>query len=96
MSATVMRHVVCYDVVDDRKRSKVVKVLEGRGRRVEKSVFECDLTYAQMHALANALRKILDPVQDRCHIYRLCGECTPERIVIGNEVEAGLEKCVIC
>jgi CRISPR-associated protein Cas2 len=35
--------VVSYDIVDDRRRGRVSKVLEGYGRRVQYSVFECDL-----------------------------------------------------
>ncbi len=40
-------YVVAYDIADDRRRSKVVKVLEAIGHRVNFSVFECMLTDIQ-------------------------------------------------
>ncbi|HDG96778.1 MAG TPA: CRISPR-associated endonuclease Cas2, partial [Desulfobacterales bacterium] len=36
-----MFYLVCFDIVDDRTRQRVVKVLKGYGHRVQKSVFEC-------------------------------------------------------
>ena len=36
-----MYYVVCFDISDNRVRYRVVKVLKGCGRRVQKSVFEC-------------------------------------------------------
>ena len=36
-------YLVCYDITSDRVRNKIVKTLEGYGRRVQYSVFECDL-----------------------------------------------------
>ena len=32
---------VCFDIVEDRSRTRVVKVLKSHGQRVQKSVFEC-------------------------------------------------------
>ena len=96
MAATVIRHVVCYDVVEDKKRAALVKLLEGRGRRVEKSVFECDLTASQLQKLIADMAKHLDPARDCCHIYRVCGECARERILIGKEQEPELQDAVIC
>ncbi|MEW6140284.1 MAG: CRISPR-associated endonuclease Cas2, partial [Thermodesulfobacteriota bacterium] len=33
--------VVCYDVVDDRTRTRLAKLMQNYGNRVQKSVFEC-------------------------------------------------------
>jgi CRISPR-associated protein Cas2 len=41
-----MIHLISYDIEDDRERLQVSKVLEGFGRRVQKSVFECPLNFA--------------------------------------------------
>ena len=38
-----MFYLVCYDIVSDRRRNKVSKLLEAYGLRVQKSVFECVL-----------------------------------------------------
>ena len=49
-------YLVCYDVTDDRERSRVAKVVEGFGLRIQLSVFECRLTRT---ALADLQRKLL-------------------------------------
>jgi len=38
-----MLWVVCYDVVDDRRRYRIMKTMTGYGDRVQYSVFECEL-----------------------------------------------------
>lgn len=35
------KHLVVYDITDNRERRRVSKVLEGYGFRVQRSVFEC-------------------------------------------------------
>jgi CRISPR-associated protein Cas2 len=35
--------IVCYDISDDSKRTRLYKWLQGYGTPVQRSVFECDL-----------------------------------------------------
>ena len=35
--------VVAYDVADDRRRLRIMKMMQGHGEHVQESVFECDL-----------------------------------------------------
>ena len=49
---------VTYDVTDDRRRRRVAKLLEGYGRRVQRSVFECNLTKAQFQKLRQRLEHL--------------------------------------
>ena len=39
--------VIAYDIVDDKHRTKISKLLEGYGERVNYSVFECMLRHCQ-------------------------------------------------
>ncbi len=82
-----MRYVIAYDISDDTRRNKVAKFLEGWGRRVQKSVFECDLSLEELQVVQKRLEELMVLAEDRCHIYRLCGECQPKRIVLGQEIE---------
>ena len=82
-----MLYVVAYDIADDDRRQRVARYLEGWGRRVEKSVFECDVSRGQVREIAAHLRSLLVLREDRCHIYRLCAECTRHRVVIGEDLE---------
>ena len=50
--------VVSYDIVSDSRRRKVMKALEGFGKRVQYSVFECLLTPAQIVDLQRKLKKL--------------------------------------
>jgi CRISPR-associated protein Cas2 len=67
--------VISYDVVDDRKRTRVSKVLINHGRRVQKSVFECLITEKQYLSLKEALEKIIDMEKDSVRYYTLCAGC---------------------
>jgi CRISPR-associated protein Cas2 len=51
-------HLISYDIEDDRERLQVSKVLEGFGRRVQKSVFECPLTKGKKHQLEKMLENL--------------------------------------
>jgi CRISPR-associated endoribonuclease cas2 len=53
-------YVVAYDFSNNRLRSKIGKILENYGRRIQKSVFQCFLTTDQIHQFkkeANILLK---------------------------------------
>jgi CRISPR-associated protein Cas2 len=60
-----MFYLVCYDIVSDRRRNKVAKLLEAYGLRVQKSVFECVLDENQYTTLSKYLVRL---VNTRCKI----------------------------
>ena len=66
--------VVCYDIPDDRRRSKVSNILKGFGTRVQRSVFECDITHPQFGKLRERLTKIVNE-EDGLRYYVLCSNC---------------------
>mgnify|MGYP001090195465 CR=1 FL=1 len=66
--------VVCYDVSDNKRRSKVSSILKGFGTRVQKSVFECDITSAQFDKLSARLAKVIKE-KDGLRYYILCSNC---------------------
>jgi CRISPR-associated protein Cas2 len=76
--------VVCYDIPDDKRRTKIGKVLEGFGSRVQKSVFECDLTSKQIERLRQKLGKIIKNPDDSLRYYYLCGQCIGKIEVING------------
>lgn len=67
--------VVSYDIVDDRRRTQVAKVLETYGERVQKSVFDCRLNEQRLLELQDALRAVVDESEDSVRYYRLCTRC---------------------
>jgi CRISPR-associated protein Cas2 len=68
--------IVCYDVNTEtregrRRLRRVAKACEGRGQRVQKSVFECQLDMAGMEDLERRLLAIIDTDLDCLRLYRL-------------------------
>ena len=64
--------VVAYDIAQDRRRLKVMKMMQGYGEHVQESVFECDLKPAVYRKMAAQLKKLINLDQDNVRIYHLC------------------------
>jgi CRISPR-associated protein Cas2 len=75
-----MFYVVVYDIPDDPRRGRVARTMEDFGTRVQDSVFECNLTEAQLRVMMNRLDREVNDVEDLLRVYRLCGAC--ERLVM--------------
>ncbi len=80
----MMFMVVCYDIPSNSRRTRVGKILEGYGERVQKSVFECDVTQKQMEKLKQRLGKVIRNPDDSLRYYHLCGQCVPRIKVING------------
>jgi len=78
-----MRHVIAYDITDDRRRARVACILLDYGERVQYSVFEADLTAKELDELLEKLRQVLDSQRDCLNTYRVCGACLPECRTVG-------------
>lgn len=67
---------VCFDIVDDKVRYRVVKALKNHGGRVQKSVFECaDMTEERFLELKSELEDFIDHTEDTVRYYPLCKGC---------------------
>lgn len=78
-------YLISYDASSDKLRRKLSKILEGFGRRVQFSVFECDITKVQFKTCCAQLVKAMDGekmVSVRC--YFINKNCMDERIVLGD------------
>ncbi len=85
--ASIMLYLIAYDITNDSQRNAVYKFLSGWGRRVQKSVFECDLNHAELNQVTSHVSDLIDDATDRCHIYRLCADCISYRTVFGSDLE---------
>lgn len=67
---------VCFDIVEDRTRNKVGKVLKGYGYRVQKSVFECPgLGERDFLKIKDRIEGLIDFEEDNVRYYFLCRGC---------------------
>ncbi|MER3398992.1 MAG: CRISPR-associated endonuclease Cas2 [Chloroflexota bacterium] len=74
--------VVCYDIPDDRRRLRAARVCLGFGMRVQRSVFEAELTKAQLKRLKAKLERVINREEDSVRIYKLCVECIRQTEVL--------------
>ncbi len=76
-------YVVAYDIPDDKRRTKIHKILKGFGQWTEFSLFECFLTKKELLQMQAKLEKYLDPRNDKVRIYLICDACLTKIETIG-------------
>ena len=87
-----MRTLICYDISDDKRRRKVMGIMEGYGYRVQYSVFECDLDRRKTAELKRRLRPLVSKKEwESVRIYPLCADCQKKRQIIGKDTAQYLE-----
>jgi len=79
--------IVSYDITEQNKRSKIVKVLRECGKRVQKSVFECDVSERDRLDIFSKLSKIMKDKKeekDSIRFYKICDKCLSQTKIIGD------------
>jgi CRISPR-associated protein Cas2 len=89
--------VVAYDIPDDPRRLRVMKLLKGYGEHVQESVFECDLKPAVYRQMVKRLGGLLDLNQDNVRLYHLCNADAGriETLGVGREVQLAREFAIL-
>ncbi|MBC8449864.1 MAG: CRISPR-associated endonuclease Cas2 [Chloroflexi bacterium] len=77
--------VVSYDIPDDKRRTRVMKILKDYGAHVQYSVFECDLRPQDLKRMRERLDRLIDKQQDNVRFYRLCEDCLRRTQIVGRE-----------
>ncbi|RMG41429.1 MAG: CRISPR-associated endonuclease Cas2 [Candidatus Dadabacteria bacterium] len=75
--------IVAYDIADPRRLTKVAKVMEDYGVRVQKSIFEVELKRRIFNEMKRRIERIIDAEQDSVKYYPLCSKCRNTLDVIG-------------
>ncbi len=84
--------VVAYDITNNRKRYRVVKILKKYGVPVNKSVYECMVTASQLEKIQQKMEKIIDKSTDQIVYYTMCINCfthikyQPEKRLKGTDI----------
>ncbi|MCB5228884.1 MAG: CRISPR-associated endonuclease Cas2 [Candidatus Cloacimonetes bacterium] len=86
--------VVVYDLSNDRRRTKLHKLLKNFGSPVQYSVFECLLTNEEIIEMKGRVKRLIRPKADHVRYYRLCKTCKSKTEVVGR-VEILVEKDVL-
>ena len=76
--------VVCYDIPSNKRRNRVAQALEGFGYRVQKSVFECEVSARQMEKMKERIARRTKASEDSVRYYTLCASCLGKIEVVGT------------
>lgn len=82
--------VISYDIIDDKRRLKVARLLLDYGaQRVQRSVFEGYITAQHLTALRQRLLRVIDAEEDSVRFYRLCRGCQAdvERMGVAQPID---------
>ena len=79
-------YLVSYDITSDRRRRRIANLLENYGKRIQYSVFECDLAVKRYQKLYQEIAKeTMDMTDGSVRFYYLCANCMPKMRLIGQE-----------
>ncbi len=95
-------YIISYDISKDKKRRKISKELENYGKRVQYSVFECELDKKRFEELYLKLVHQMgtEETEDSIRIYSLCKNCVEKTAVIGvktgkDDLDSQLEEIFV-
>lgn len=76
-------YVIAYDIPNDRRRTKLHKLLSGFGEWTQYSLFECFLTEKESLMLRHRVDALVEPDEDSVRLYRMCEACMEKVETIG-------------
>ncbi len=76
---------VIYDIVDNKRRNKMVASLEKYGLRVQKSAFEAYITKKQYEKMEREITKVIDTEEDSLRIYFLANHTSVRSWGVGDK-----------
>lgn len=77
---------ISYDIPHNKRRSKIAKTLENFGKRVQYSVFECQLTDSQLADVRGRLTALVVPNEDSIRFYSLPKDAVTAILILGHGV----------
>ena len=83
---TQMLTLLAYDITDPKRLSRVAKVCEDFGVRVQYSVFECRLEEEEFTEFWLKLLGQIDEAEDRLVAYKIDARCAKETLTAGTMV----------
>lgn len=80
-----IKYLITYDIKDNKRRCLVANELQGYGRRIQYSVFECFLSDSNLKNLVKKIEEIIDK-DDNVRIYPINKIRDEEIIEIGKKL----------
>lgn len=79
-----MFYIIAYDIADPKRLYRVAKIMKDYGKRVQKSVFECNLQKEQIQRLICRIVSVINDVEDSVRIYKICETCKHNIEILGE------------
>ena len=79
-----MQYVICYDIADDARRSRVANCLLDFGSRVQESVFVANLDEELSTRMWERLTRLVEKETDRLHVFAMCSMCSGKTRILGQ------------
>ena len=83
---------IIYDIIDNKRRTKMVKLLESYGTRVQRSAFEALINRSQYSKIIDGIKKIISN-EDNVRIYRL--NSSNELLLLGKSYSVYEEEVIV-
>lgn len=83
-------YLVCYDIADEKRLTRVYAFLKQRGIHVQYSVFHCRLTWQELVELKRQLQDIIDESEDDVRLYPLPAAMKVLALGRGDRVPEGV------
>ena len=84
-------YLICYDISNDKNRTKISEELEQYGERINYSVFECFITPAQLNNILSFIEEKMDKKHDSVKYYYICKSCYLKSNELGKKQEKTME-----
>ncbi len=81
-----MTYIISYDIHEPKRLKSVSKYLEDFARRIQASVFQCELENGDMEKVKKILLSMIDQKEDSLLIFPICKKCIETRIALGIEL----------
>ena len=79
-----MLYLIAYDISNDRRRTKLHKLLSGYGKPTQYSFFECYLNEKQYIELRHKIKQRIEEEEDNVRIYPICAACEKQAKTFGS------------
>lgn len=76
-------YLITYDIRHPVRLHRLAKIAEDYGLRMQKSVFEANMTPPELQSMKKQMWKVIDPSEDGIEIFRLCQACEAKRTGAG-------------
>ena len=76
-------YLIIYDIQNPVRLRRLAKIAQDYGLRMQKSVFEAEMTPVELNTMKARMEKIINPAEDGIKIFRLCQSCEAKRAGTG-------------